>query len=934
MPALADFDAWQASWIGPDINQFVDESPRFGSAIRPGLELARRGGRLALIGTFHLPQGYPRCFGTAWLDAADGIELQLNGRDCPIEAGASPDEAPHAKLHWDALRTGDNEIRLIGDASRLNRGMALVARVHEADSGWHTWTTDARWSAEAASSEAAEGTARYPAEVFSPTQLPRIVDDAPRRAVELTRTFALDAMPSTARLHATGLGAMHLQINGKDVGRDVLTPGWTDFRQRLHFHTYDVTDLLRPGTNTVTATLGNGWWTSGMGWESRARFADPDEPLRLLFKLDAIDDTDHATPLIASDHDWAWRPSRITRDTIYHGQHEDLTLEDIGPWRRVALLDHPAGCRLHAAPAGPIRVIETLVAAEVGPTPHTPNAWRFDFGQNHAGRPRLRGTFPAGTRLKITFAEELNEDGTLYRENYRTAAATDVLTVGEDPVDWSPVFTYRGYRFAQLEWLGTAMPNGFAPDPDTLVSEVLHNHTEDATRFTSSQPLFDRIDRIVRWGLRSNLHAVPTDCPQRDERLGWTGDVNMFAATSCWLRDLHGFYTKWLDDLTDAQLEDGGVTHVAPSCVVEGDFVPHFGPAAPVWGDVIIGLADVMHRFYDDPALLDRLYEPMKRWVGWYRDQADATGLAKVDGFGDWVPVEETPPDFCGAAFYAFAARVTAEVADTLGKPDESAEFRAEARQAAEAFHAHYFDEAIGGYRPDTQTAHALPLGLEITPPPDRQRVADRLAKRLADADGRLTTGFVGTAYLLPTLSRYGHHEAAYNALHTTEYPSLGYMIDHGATTVWERWNSDKMGPDMNSRNHFCFGAMAQWLYEDFAGVRPDRQVPGFRRVYLRPRPAADASMAQVEYDTPHGTLASRWSTQGEAMRYRVTLPPNSVATLTLPAQTDAIEGKTQPGVEPIDPDGGHARFELMPGEYEFTCPVPADTTTLAPAMA
>ncbi|MEM8494060.1 MAG: family 78 glycoside hydrolase catalytic domain, partial [Planctomycetota bacterium] len=706
VPALPDFEAWNADWIGPSENRFMDDLPRFCDAIRPMHDLAEASGRIALTGHFELPHGYPRCFGTAWLAGARGIELELNGRPCPVETSTDPSEASQVKLPWDALRTGTNAIRLIGDASDLRTGVAMVARVHEADSGWHTWTTNSGWRAspvDGLDSDRAE----HLVESVAMGDSPAIHDDAPRRSVELQRSFELDAVPAQSRVHVTGLGAFLLRINGKEVGDDVLSPGWTDFRKRLHFHTYDVTSLLRPGKNTVTATLGNGWWTSGMGWESRARFAEPDAPLRLLLRLDGIDEADWSTTLLKTDGQWQWRRSPITRDTIYHGQHEDLTL-DAGPWASVTKLTHPAGCTLHAAPAEPIRVVDVLKPMEIVATPGVKQAWRFDFGQNHAGRPRIRGVFPAGTQLKLTFAEELQADGRLYRENYRTAAATDILTVGDKPVDWSPAFTYRGYRFAQLEWLGTP-PRGYTPDADTLVSEILHNDVAEVSRFECSQPLFNRVDRIVRWGLRSNLHGVPTDCPQRDERLGWTGDVNMFAATSCWLRNLHGFYTKWLDDLVDAQLPDGGVSHVAPSCVVEGDFVPHFGPAAPVWGDIIAGLPDVIHRFYDDPALLRRLYEPMKRWVAWYRKQADDRGLAKVDGFGDWVPVEETPPGFCGAAFYVFASRLAADAAETLGFNGESADLRREASRATAVFHEHYYDDTIGGYEPDTQTAHALP---------------------------------------------------------------------------------------------------------------------------------------------------------------------------------------------------------------------------------
>ncbi len=915
----ADVRAWQAQWIAPDINAFMDEPPTFGQAICPTQTL--RADRLALRQTFQLPRGYPRCFGTAWIAGQGDITLEFNGRPCPAQPGGG---ATVVKLPWDAFRFGNNVIRLIGDTATLQRGVAFVARIHEAESGWRTWQSDTSWTAEPADGDPESHATAVVTIAADARALPPIRDDAPRRSVEMQRTFTLDAVPPRACINVAGLGTYILHINGHRVGDTVLSPGWTEYDRRVHFETLDVTDLLRVGNNTITATLGNGWWTSGMGWESRARFAEPDEPLHLLLRLEARDETAPPRVLLTTDHAWQWRPSRILRDTIYHGQTEDLRPNQHA-WRGVKPLENKAERRLLPSPAEPIRVTATLTPVETIALPD--GSYRFDFGQNHAGRPRLRGTFPAGTTLKVVFAEELQDDGTPYRENYRTAAATDVVIVGHETLDWSPCFTYRGYRYAVL----TGLPEGVTPDASTLVSEVLHNDAAEISRFECSQPMLNRIDRIVRWGLRSNLHGVPTDCPQRDERLGWTGDVNLFATTSCWLRDLHGFYAKWLDDLCDAQLDDGGVTHVAPSCVVKGDLVPHFGPAAPVWGDIIVGLPDVVHRFYDDPALLARLYEPMKRWVAWYRNQADDTGLAKVDGFGDWVPVEETPPTFCGAAFHALACRLTAETAETLGFSNESAAFHVEAQRAADAFHDHYFDPDTGGYRPDTQTAQALPLAFDLPPAALRQGVADRLAQCVQRADGRLTTGFVGTAYLLPMLSKYGHHDLAYRVLHTGEYPSLGYMIEHGATTVWERWNSDKMGPDMNSRNHFCFGSMAQWMYEDLAGVRPDRDEPGFRHVHLRPRPVADVSFATIEYNTPHGTLFSRWTVEGDNLRYRVELPANTTATLTLSASDDAdIEGRDAAGVTTVGRASDERTLQLLPGRYDFVCPLRASVPALA----
>ncbi len=409
-------------------------------------------------------------------------------------------------------------------------------------------------------------------------------------------------------------------------------------------------------------TLGNGWWSAGLGWESLGKAARPYHPLRLLLDLVALDPEAAAREadaeprrLVTSDDAWQWRPGWTRRDPIYHGQHVDLAAKP-EPWRPVALLDDDGFApRLGPAPAEPIRVTDTLVPRAIRRLPT--GSWLFDFGQNHAGRPRLRLDVPAGTTLSLTHCEVLDDAGRPYLENYRTAAVTDRLTADDGPLDFTPSFSYRGYRYAELRGL----PDGFEPTNDTLVSQVLHNVAPSPAALAAATKRFNAIDRIVRWGLRSNLHSVPTDCPQRDERLGWTGDVNLFAATSCWLYDLRAFCRKWLVNVFDAQREDGRVMHTAP-------FDERVLPveAAPVWGDVITVLPPVLHRFYDDRSLLKLAYGPMKRWVDWFASQA-TDGLPPVGGFGDWVSLEPTPPEMVGAAYFAYSSRLLADAAAVLG---------------------------------------------------------------------------------------------------------------------------------------------------------------------------------------------------------------------------------------------------------------------------
>lgn len=909
---------FHGAWIGPSENLFADPLPAMGDWIAPDAS-ASDDEVVTLLGHLQLPDGYPRCFAMAWIAADARCVIAINGHTLESPQPFGLDRNITMGLPWNHINKGDNTLTITGPAAALRQGVSVLARVHEAASGYHVLRTSPDWTSSHGGVEVLIGRAA--------AQQPH--DNGPRRAIELRREFDLAQVPEAVRLSVTGLGVYEVFINGQRVGDELLAPGWTEFDLRLDYATHDVTPLLRPGKNTVIAQIGNGWWSSGMGWESLGKASHPQQSLRLLMDIVAPDPTGRfAERLLVSDGDWLWRPSSIHQDTIYHGQTHDLR-ENAEPWRPVSLIDDSYTPSLQPCPSEPIRVTDELPVKSLRQLDD--GSWLFDFGQNHAGRPRLRANVPSGTRLQLRHCEELEPNGEPYFENYRTASVTDVVIAGDDPIDWSPSFTYRGYRYAIL----SGLPEGQTPNQDTLHTQVLHNDVATASRFSCSNELFNQIDHAVRWGLRSNMHSVPTDCPQRDERLGWTGDVQLFARTSCWLNNLQNFYRKWLLDLTDAQGGDGGVPHVAP-------FMKQVLPddSAPVWADIITVLPQVLHEFYDDRSLLEQSYEPMKRWVGWLEDRA-VDCLALVGGFGDWVPVEETPPELVGAAYFAFSSGIVAHVAQLLGHTHEAERYAKNAELAGAAFHRHYFDAEAGHYTPNTQTAQILPLMFDLTPPELRQQVADHLASLVEARGAKPSTGFVGTAYLLPVLTRFGHHELAYRTLNTREYPSLGYMIDNGATTIWERWDSDKLGPDMNSRNHFCFGAMAQWLYEDVVGIKPDPQTTGFRRVLLTPRPVGDLTFAEFSYTTPQGEIELRWEIADGVLSYDVTLPPNVIAELCLPT---ADAGGTHAEGENADATmagrladretsvGPCAVFELSPGRHRLRTSAKVGRPQMAPA--
>ncbi|MEM1353341.1 MAG: family 78 glycoside hydrolase catalytic domain [Planctomycetota bacterium] len=887
-------------WIGPTENRRCTPLPEMGRWIKP-TDSGQAGDLQRLTITFDLNEGFPRCVGVCWLAADPACQVVLNGEALAAEGQAqSIDRLGFINLPWDKLRAGNNTLSVVGPAEKLASGISCMARIWQAEGGYTVLQSDSHWTSDG-----------QDASVIDRPVPAGPIDNGRRRSIELKRNFQLDCDCPDARLYVTALGIYELSINGKRVGEDVFAPGWTDTDCRLHYAAHDVTGYLVRGDNEVTARIGNGWWSSGMGWEHRGIAAKPSQTLRLLMDLVAYSDSGQKQALASSDDAWQWRPSEVIDDSFYHGQTADYCAAR-EPWRPVAVLEDGFDPLIEPGLGEPIRVTDELTAVELSLLPT--GAYLYDFGQNHSGRPRLRTELPEGTTVRVRHCEVLDDNGQPYFENYRTAAATDTLVAKGGTVDWSPEFTYRGYRYAVL----SGLPAGVEPDKTTLTSQLLHNDVKHASTFSCSNPLLNQIDQLVRWGLRTNLHSVPTDCPQRDERLGWTGDVQLIAPTSCWMFNLHGFYTKWLQDLVDAQRSDGGITHIAPFTPVLAN------ESAPIWGDVITVLPEVLHHFYDDPALLEKLFEPMKKWVGWYEAQSD-NGLAAIGGFGDWVALEETPPELCGTAYFAHSSRIVSRIAALLGREEEAERYRKQAQLAADAFHRAYFDQAAGHYQPNTQTAQLLSLAFDLAPQPLRQPIADHLATLVEKRGDKPATGFVGTALLLPVLTRFGYHELAYRVLNTRSFPSLGYMIDQGSTTVWERWNTDKEGPAMNSRNHFCLGAMAQWLYEELVGIKPDAELAGFRKILLEPKPAGDLSFADLRYESPQGPIAVRWQLDEGKLVYEADLPANVSAELRLPSSdpvATVVQGNNEKSTDfPELISSMRAGYRLGPGKHRFVTP-------------
>lgn len=730
----------------------------------------------------------------------------------------------------------------------------------------------------------------------------------------LRRAFRLDRPVARARAYASALGLYELHINGHRVGEDVLTPGWTDYPKRVQYQTYDVTPLLREGNNAVGAMLGNGWFAGDLGWSQKPPFSQG--PLRFLLQLD-IEYADGTRDRIITDESWRGRHSPISRCSFFNGEVYDARAErpgwcqpsfDDAAWVQAVPAD--AAGRMVAQQCEPMRVVQKL--EPVGITEPSPGVRVVDFGQNAAGRARLAVRGERGTRVRLRFAEQLRPDGNINQDNLRSAKATDVyILAGGGRESWAPRFTYHGFRYCEVTGYPGELPK------DALTFEVIHSDVEAAGQFECSNPLLNRIWRNILWSQRSNMYSVWTDCPQRDERLGWTGDGVAIAPTACWNMQMARFFAKWTRDIADGQAEDGGVPDIAPNIFGSG-------AGAPGWSDAITILPWTVYQFYGDERIIRETYPAMARWVEFMREKSEGD-LYTRKGYGDWVAPVKSPIEPISAAYYYRSTDLLAKMARAIGKAEEAAGYSALAKNIAEAFNRAYFDEGTSEYAGGTQAAYVLPLYFGLVP---GERVGGVVGHLVADIQSRgdhLSTGFQGTAYLMPTLSRYGRHETAYRLATQTTPPSWGHMVRQGATTMWELWDADEKGPEMNSRNHAALGAVGRWFFETLAGIRIDPDRPGFAHIIIAPVPVGDLVSAGATYRSVRGPVASRWRRQDERFTLSIAIPVGSVATVHVPADepgqvresgrpADSVEG-----VRPLRREHGVAVFEVQSGAYEFT---------------
>jgi alpha-L-rhamnosidase len=750
----------------------------------------------------------------------------------------------------------------------------------------------------------------------------------------LRRSFVLDEKPIGARLYITALGLYEARLNGDRVGDAVLTPGWTSYHHQIQYQTYDVGELLHAGENVLGVMLGNGWYRGNLAWQGGRHLYGNRRAVLAELHLHYYGGR---TQVILSNRTWKAKSGPVLFSEIYHGEIYDARLEPDGwdrpgfrddAWQIVSMIEHDKS-GLIGQTVDPVRVVESrrpqaLLRSQRGEV-------ILDMGQNLVGWVRFRVRAAPGAQVKLQHAEVLDRDGNFYTDNLRSARQTVTYYCrGEGEEFFEPHFTFHGFRYVKvINYPGLV-------SLDNFTAQVVHSDLEFTGSFVCSDPLVNRLHENIVWSQRGNFVDVPTDCPQRDERLGWTGDAAVFVGTALFNMAAGAFFTKWLRDLSMDQHSDGGIPFVIPDVLPDKN-----RHSSAAWGDAATMCPWAVYLAYADRRLLREQYPSMKAWVEYIRHQGDDEALWNTGfHFGDWLNLDakdanhtgETPTDFIATAFYAYSCELTARAARELGEFYEAAVYEALHQRIVERFRA-MFLRTNGMPHANTQTAYVLALHFGLVPEDQQRVVATRLASIIRET-GYLTTGFVGTPFVLKVLSMYGHHDLACELLRRTEYPSWLYEVRAGATTIWEHWDSLKpdgsfWSPGMNSFNHYAYGSIGEFLYRVLAGLNLDEECPGYRHVYVTPHLDQVFSYASVTYASMIGPIRAGWQRDKTTVTIDVEFPPNTTATVWLPDARvdDILESNSSvneaEGVISIDARPKGVSIDVGSGAYHFHYPVP-----------
>ncbi len=768
----------------------------------------------------------------------------------------------------------------------------------------------------------------------------------------LRKNFEIGKPVASARVYATALGSYKLFVNGKGVGDQILAPGWTDFREHVVYQAYDITDLVKSGKNAIGALLAPGWYSTPLQWLRESNNYGLTPPaVRVQMRIEY---RDGSADEIVSDASWKADSSEIRFAEIYDGETVDARkVQKVwntagfadGAWKPVEVIEPRLGNDGNAGEPKiewqyfqPIERERTLTAKTV--TSPASGVYVFDFGQNFSGVVRIRAKGAAGTDVKVRFAEVLNPDGTMYVENLRTAKATDhFILAGKGEEEFEPTFTYHGFRYAEVSGVASK------PRAEDVQAVVFHTDAPFTSELKTKSDMLNKLWSNILWGQRSNFVGLPTDCPQRDERLGWSADAQVFWRAAAYNMDLTAFSRKFSGDLRGTQMRTAMFGIYAPGTNLEN---PGYGTG---WSDAGVIIPWTSWIQTGDRQVVEQNWDAMKKYLAAIHE-VNPDYLWKKDygiPFADWLaPEGVTPVDLIATAYWAYDVTLMKQMAAATGRTTEAAEYGELFEKIKQAFVKTYTrpDGFVGGVPPppvfasatatklsdqqvETQTGYVLAINMKLLPESLRKVAGQRLADRIAANHGQLGTGFLGTPYLLAALTDTGHLDVAYHLLLDTKYPSWGYLVEHGATTMWERWNGDQMrnDPSMNSYNHYAYGAVADWIYRYAAGLDTVASDAGFHTIYLHPNFAAALGSLNFSYESRYGTIRSEWDVNGGKATWKLTIPANasgrlpaSVAEGRLQLDGKALAGN--PRVHVVHDDRGETVYEIPAGSYSFEAAV------------
>jgi alpha-L-rhamnosidase len=938
---------WHGAWIGRDEAGVYKDAGSVYQALEhaqwiwdvPNAQTKAAAGERYFRAVFTVPAGRKVKRATLVVGADPRCDAWFNGEPVAVSSNAA---MPQDKDITVLVRPGENAIAVQAYHPRADTAAGLIGAVKiEFESGeplliqsgnhWRAATkVEDGWEKPGYLDSAWQAAKELGAYGMAPWKEAGYTGAHRLPARMLRKEFAVDKKVRRANVYFSGLGVSELYLNGAKVGDHVLSPGLTDYDKHVLYVSYDVTKQLAQGKNALGMMLGNGrYYAPRIDIPVRTRdFGYPKAKLQLNVEYE-----DGSRLSVASDESWKLTANGpIRANNEYDGEEYDARLEAAG-WSRAGFDDaqwetaHEVGAPdgvLAAQMAEPLRVTETLKPVSVKKL--KPGVYIYDMGQNMVGWCRMTVNGPKGIAVTLRHAETLEADGSLYTANLRSAKATDVYTLkGGGPEVWEPRFTYHGFRYVEV----TGFPG--EPTAEALEGRVVHDDMERAGEFTSSNDMLNKIHHNMFWGIRGNYRSIPTDCPQRDERQGWLGDRGQVSRSESYMFDVAAFYSKWMTDLEDSERPSGSIPDVSPN------YWPLYNDDL-TWPGTLIFVHGMLYDQYADKRVLGRGYDAMKKWID-HEKTFVKDGLISKDQYADWcVPPEDpklihsqdparvTDKTLIATSYYYELLRQMSRYAGILDKPTDAAEFDRLSAAVKDVFQRRFFKLESSMYDNGTQTSGVLPLYFGMVPEDFRPAVVQTLVRNIEQkSDGHVGTGLVGAQWLMRTLSDNGQADLAFKIATQKTYPGWGYMVEQGATTVWELWNGNTADPAMNSGNHVMqIGDLAVWMYEYLAGMRADREKPGFRHAIIRPYPAGDLTFVAGTHKTMYGLLKSSWKREKGQFTLDVTVPVNTTATVWVPAKDAA--GVRESGRKVADVkgarfvrrEGGSAVFEVDSGTYTF----------------